>query len=670
MSEVPAKHPEPADAMAMTWPRWRLVGLLVAICFMAHFNRVSMAVAGDMRIMEQYEISTTAMGTVYSAFLASYTLFMIPGGWLIDRRGPRLALQIVCLGSAVFVVLTGCVGWLVPSGVFAFWAFIGIRFADGHCQRSVAPGRGQGRLAGDSGAAALDGQRPGDRRGAVGRRRHVSAVRPAHRLARLAGRVRRRRAFDGHRRLAVEPLCKPRFDDARQPAWVDKQVGARRSSDFRPMSHRRAPIRSWPRRNKNLLLLTFSYAAVGYFQYLFFYWIALLLREGAEIRRAAKPVLRDLAAVGDGLGHAAGRLAVGSPDGAAMAGERPAPTLAMVGHGGQRRTCCCWAFRTSEPFWIVTWLSLALGVLGMAEGPFWVTAVEVGGRRGGLSASIFNTGGNAGGILAPIVTPWISDALDFGWQSRIGRRQRRLPGRRGPVVLDRRRATLVRHRSLRGAIVNMATLSRHAMKITKIDCHVLLIPDYDAAACSSAQDDLVVEIHTDEGLVGIGETDTNPWVARECIRARGHALHGAGAGRDAAGRRSARSRGLWQQLYSGSKMTGRRGALICAMGAIDMALWDIRGQALRRADLRSCWAGRSSGRSCPMRRCCPRATRVDEQCDIAGREVPAAQALGFRAAQDRSLHQRAVQPQRLAGRRSGGGRDRGLPRRRSGRISR
>lgn len=59
------------------------------------------------------------------------------------------------------------------------------------------------------------------------------------------------------------------------------------------------------------------------------------------------------------------------------------------------------------------------------------------------------------------------------------------------------------------------------MKITRIDCHVLVVPDFDSAACSSAQDDLVVEIHTDEGLVGVGETDTNPWVARECIRAQG-----------------------------------------------------------------------------------------------------------------------------------------------------
>ena len=33
------------------------------------------------------------------------------------------------------------------------------------------------------------------------------------------------------------------------------------------------------------------------------------------------------------------------------------------------------------------------------------------------------------------------------------------------------------------------------MRITKIETHVLLVPDYDAEACSSAQDDIVVLIH-------------------------------------------------------------------------------------------------------------------------------------------------------------------------------
>lgn len=120
------------------------------------------------------------------------------------------------------------------------------------------------------------------------------------------------------------------------------------------------------------------------------------------------------------------------------------------------------------------------------------------------------------------------------------------------------------------------------MKITKVDCHVLLVPDYDADACSSAQDNLVVIVHTDEGLVGIGETDTNPWIARECIRARGTHCMGRGLTEMLLGEDPCQPEAIWRKLYEGSKMTGRRGAVICAMGAVDMALWDIRGKALNQ----------------------------------------------------------------------------------------
>lgn len=36
------------------------------------------------------------------------------------------------------------------------------------------------------------------------------------------------------------------------------------------------------------------------------------------------------------------------------------------------------------------------------------------------------------------------------------------------------------------------------MRITEIECHVLVQPAYDASAASSSQDDIVVEIQTDE----------------------------------------------------------------------------------------------------------------------------------------------------------------------------
>ena len=37
---------------------------------------------------------------------------------------------------------------------------------------------------------------------------------------------------------------------------------------------------------------------------------------------------------------------------------------------------------------------------------------------------------------------------------------------------------------------------------------------------------------------------------------------------------------LWEKLYIGSAMNGRRGAVIHAIGALDMALHDLRGKAL------------------------------------------------------------------------------------------
>src|SRR5262245_20873851 len=72
----------------------------------------------------------------------------------------------------------------------------------------------------------------------------------------------------------------------------------------------------------------------------------------------------------------------------------------------------------SEPAWIVLRFARARAAVGGTEGPFWATALELGGRRGATAAGIFNTGGNAGGVLAPVVTPLVGAA--FGWEWAIG----------------------------------------------------------------------------------------------------------------------------------------------------------------------------------------------------------------------------------------------------------
>ena len=116
------------------------------------------------------------------------------------------------------------------------------------------------------------------------------------------------------------------------------------------------------------------------------------------------------------------------------------------------------------------------------------------------------------------------------------------------------------------------------MKITEIDCHVLLADDYDPSFTSSAQDSLLVVIRTDIGLEGYGECDVNPWIGKACIEAPGTHTMGLSMKELLLGADASDIRGLWDRIYTATAMNGRRGAVVHAMGAVEMALWDIAGK--------------------------------------------------------------------------------------------
>lgn len=89
-----------------------------------------------------------------------------------------------------------------------------------------------------------------------------------------------------------------------------------------------------------------------------------------------------------------------------------------------------------------------------------------------------------------------------------------------------------------------------------------------------------MEIHTDEGVTGIGETDVNPWIAKACIEAPGSHNMGVGLTEMLTGADPFQVEALWERMYVGSAMNGRRGAVINAIGALDIALHDLRGKVL------------------------------------------------------------------------------------------
>ena len=121
---------------------------------------------------------------------------------------------------------------------------------------------------------------------------------------------------------------------------------------------------------------------------------------------------------------------------------------------------------------------------------------------------------------------------------------------------------------------------RPNLKITGVETHVLLAPDYDPGFTSSAQDSIVVAIHTDGGITGIGESDVNPWMAKACIEAPGTHTMGLSIVEMLKGADPFDIGKLWERMYIGTAMNGRRGVVIHAMGAGEMALWDLCGKAL------------------------------------------------------------------------------------------
>jgi L-alanine-DL-glutamate epimerase-like enolase superfamily enzyme len=168
------------------------------------------------------------------------------------------------------------------------------------------------------------------------------------------------------------------------------------------------------------------------------------------------------------------------------------------------------------------------------------------------------------------------------------------------------------------------------LTITNIVCHVLLAPDYDPSFTSSAQDSLVVLIETDAGITGIGECDANPWMAKAVIEAPGTHTMGLAVKDMLIGANPFEIGALWRKIYLGTAMNGRRGMVVHALSAIDMALWDLCGKALGKP-VHALLGGATRDRITPYASLQPAGHRFEEYRDALVQSALDAKALGFKA---------------------------------------
>jgi len=145
-------------------------------------------------------------------------------------------------------------------------------------------------------------------------------------------------------------------------------------------------------------------------------------------------------------------------------------------------------------------------------------------------------------------------------------------------------------------------------------------------------DTIIVEVGTDEGITGIGTGIGRAESIKSIVE---HQLRESLIGED-----PTQIERLWTKMYAGSRMepslargyilpiTGRRGDTLCAIAAIDIALWDIWGKVLNQPIHKLLGGARNSIRAYASGGWAPGAE--------AGAEIAGYIAKGFTAAKMRS----------------------------------
>jgi MFS family permease len=402
------------DGSKPTNVRWMIVALLTGLVFLAHFNRVGISVAANEHFIGPDRMSEEQVGLVYSAFLFPYTLLMMPGGWLIDRVGPRWAMTGMGVGFGLLAATTGILGWLGLAVAALLGPLLVVRGLAGVASAPLHPGaartvslwlpmRERSSANGFINAGALVG---------------IALTYPL--FGWLMDRLGWPSAFVASGATLASFALVWRLLSADGPAghrWSNAEERQLVADDRGGSPRVRASLRDAARLlgNRSLLLLTLSYGMIGYVQYMFFYWIEYyfgkeLKLSPTESRGAAFTITMAMAAgmagggwVSDGLCR---RIGYG-------AGCR---VMALVGFA-LGAVFCLLGVSAGDPRTVVLWFSLALGAIGLCEGVFWTTAPALEPRQGGLACAVLNTGGNGVGLLAPIITPVIG--RHYGWTAAV-----------------------------------------------------------------------------------------------------------------------------------------------------------------------------------------------------------------------------------------------------------
>lgn len=382
--------------------RWRIVTMLMVFAALGHFNRVGISVAGSEVFIPKLGIDETQMGWVYTTFLIVYTIGMLPGGWLIDRMGAARTLTLYGWLMGLFAALTGVMGWITGTPETLWMGLLLVRGIAGLFSAPLHPGAAHvvSDLMTDKQRATANGMIT------AGALIGIAFSYPV--FGWLMDKLNWPLAFmvSGGALAAYGSIWRWATSTSLNQTHLSTVSPTEESSST---SDWRLLFRG------NLWLLSLSYGAYGYFQYLFFYWMGYYFKEVLHVPDVEARWASFWIMLAQGAGMAVGGLStdlvchrLGT-----IRGRR---AIVMVGMG-LGAAFGLLGVNVSAQINVAMCLALSMAALGMCEGVFWTTATDIGGKSRGFSGAFMNTIGNVGGLISPVLTPMM--AKELGWRGSI-----------------------------------------------------------------------------------------------------------------------------------------------------------------------------------------------------------------------------------------------------------
>ena len=377
--------------------RWVVLFLLCLMYLITYLDRVSMANTAQP-IMKEFGFSKATMGVIFSAFIWSYAIFQVPGGWLGDRFGPRKVLSAIMTYRTVIALLT--------SRAFGFFSFWGIRFSLGVGEAGAFP----------TATRAMQMWYPRDERGLVQGVSHA-----ASRLGAAIGppvavfimiRYGWRSVFYviGVLSLlwailyALVYRNMPEEDRYVSRAELGRIRGLDASGEIKKANITKRPKVPWSilLSHGNMWGIMCAYAAYIYSLWFFLSWLPSYLVEYRHFTLIKTGLFASMPLAAGVVGDAFGgwltdKLLVTTNN--VKFARRSVAITAMLGCA----TFTLFAALSGNPNMAVYFLTAAMFFLEMTIGPAWAVPMDVGGEFSGTVSGMMNMGGQFVGALSPTV---------------------------------------------------------------------------------------------------------------------------------------------------------------------------------------------------------------------------------------------------------------------------